>query len=246
LAVAAPDNHPGRIEVDTAEATATVVAIYRVTRVVILQTQDGKKAGYTLGPEVVNFDQIKVGDQVRATLVYGTALFLGKSGSAAPQSISRPIPAGRHGGSASVVPDRGRHRPLLVRALDGVFKSPGAHAATAEEGHDIAVFPLAIPSISGPGPMLAAVTLTDNHRFNLLHQTGTALVLAGFNLLHQTGTALVLVVVLAITVVMLLAAVPVMRLLGKSGADALSRVMGLLLASVAVNMVYTALMNIRM
>jgi len=27
----------------------------------------------------------------------------------------------------------------------------------------IAAFPIAIPSIAGPGPMLAVVTLTDNH-----------------------------------------------------------------------------------
>lgn len=73
--------------------------------------------------------------------------------------------------------------------------------------------------------MLTAVMLTDNDRSTLLHQTGTALV----------------VVVLAITLGMLLAAVPLMRLFGKSGADALSRVMGLVLASVAVNMVYTVL-----
>jgi hypothetical protein len=83
---ATPETRPGRIEVETAETTAMVVAVDRVTRVIILQTQDGNKAGYTLGPEVVNFDQIKVGDQVRAAVVYRTALFLGKSGGATPQS----------------------------------------------------------------------------------------------------------------------------------------------------------------
>jgi multiple antibiotic resistance protein len=117
---------------------------------------------------------------------------------------------------------------LFLFALSMVFKNPGAHAAAGEEGHDIAVFPLAMPAIAGPGSMLAAVVLTDNHRFNLM---------------HQTGTALVLVVVLALTLGLLLAAVPLMRLLGKSGANVLSRVMGLLLASVAVNMVLAALNN---
>lgn len=85
-AATAPDSVPGRIEVNAAEATATVVAIDRVTRVIILQTDDGKKAGYSLGPDVVNFDQIKVGDQVRATLVHRTALFLSKSGKLPPQT----------------------------------------------------------------------------------------------------------------------------------------------------------------
>ncbi len=117
---------------------------------------------------------------------------------------------------------------LFLFALSMVFKNPGAHFATEEEGHDIAVFPLAMPSIAGPGSMLAAVVLTDNHRFNLMNQTGTALVLA---------------VVLAMTLGLLLAAVPLMRLLGKSGANVLSRIMGLLLASVAVNMVFTAFAN---
>jgi multiple antibiotic resistance protein len=111
-------------------------------------------------------------------------------------------------------------------ALAMIFKSPAAHSATAEDGHDIAVFPLATLSIAGPGPMLAAVMLTDHDRYTLP---------------RKTGTALVVVVVLAITPGMLLAAVPLMKLFGKSGAEALSRVMGLVLASVAVNMVYTAL-----
>ena len=84
-AVATPDTVPGRIEVNAAEATATVVAIDRVTRVIVLQTDDGKKAAYSLGPDVVNFDQTKVGDQVRATLIHRTALFLSKSGKLPPQ-----------------------------------------------------------------------------------------------------------------------------------------------------------------
>jgi multiple antibiotic resistance protein len=65
---------------------------------------------------------------------------------------------------------------LFLFALTMVFRNPGAHVAEKEEGHDVAIFPLAMPSIAGPGSMLAAVVLTDNHRFNLLHQTGTAVV----------------------------------------------------------------------
>src|SRR2546430_6850943 len=31
-----------------------------------------------------------------------------------------------------------------------------------EEGRDLAVFPLAVPSIAGPGAMMAGIVLTDN------------------------------------------------------------------------------------
>src|SRR5512134_3592694 len=59
---------PGGIIVETYKNTATVTAIDAANRKVTLVTPDGRKETFKAGPEVVNFDQIRIGDQVKATL----------------------------------------------------------------------------------------------------------------------------------------------------------------------------------
>lgn len=95
-----------------------------------------------------------------------------------------------------------------------------------ESGHDIAVFPLAVPTIACPGSILAAVLLTDNDRFSPTTQAVTALILVG---------------ILVLTFLSLLASGRVYRILGKNGAAILVRVMGLLLSSLAVEEVIKGL-----
>ena len=84
---------------------------------------------------------------------------------------------------------------------------------------ETAVFPLAVPSIASPGAMIAAVLLTENHRFSLL---------------EQAITAASMICVLLVAMILMLAASKVHRLIGDSGASIISRVMGLILASVAI------------
>ncbi len=109
---------------------------------------------------------------------------------------------------------------LLLFALQMIFH-PGE---APDDEHplrrsDVAVFPLAIPSIAGPAAMMAVVVLTDNDRDNFMQQLDTV-------------TALLLV--LAITLVIMLAASPIQKLIGDSGVNIVRRVMGLLLAALAV------------
>jgi multiple antibiotic resistance protein len=89
----------------------------------------------------------------------------------------------------------------------------------------MAIFPLAIPSLASPGAMLAVVMLTDNHRYSLG---------------EQFVTASVMLTVMAITFLLFLLAGPIQRLIGNSGASIISRVMGLVLASVAVDNILRA------
>jgi hypothetical protein len=58
---------PGGVVVRTVELTATVTAIDSASRLVKLVTPDGIKTTVKAGPEVVNFDQIRVGDQLKIT-----------------------------------------------------------------------------------------------------------------------------------------------------------------------------------
>ena len=83
-----------------------------------------------------------------------------------------------------------------------------------------AIFPLAIPVIASPGAMLAVVLLTDNDRFSVL---------------DQARTAGMLVLVMVITLGVLLLSQPILRIIRKPGTIIVSRVMGLILASLAVD-----------
>jgi hypothetical protein len=59
---------PGGTVVETYDLTATITDIDASARKVTLTTQDGKKTTVKCGPDVINFDQMHVGDVVRATL----------------------------------------------------------------------------------------------------------------------------------------------------------------------------------
>jgi hypothetical protein len=68
----------GAIVVDTFTTTATVTRIDAARREFTLATPNGHRAKYKAGPEVVNFDQIQVGDRVKAVLTEEVAVALGK------------------------------------------------------------------------------------------------------------------------------------------------------------------------
>ncbi len=81
-----------------------------------------------------------------------------------------------------------------------------------------AVFPLAVPSIASPGAMLGAVMLTENARFGLA---------------EQIQTAAMILAVLLIAYLLMLFATWIYRWIGDGGASVVSRIMGLILASIA-------------
>src|SRR6476469_11132401 len=68
----------GAALVETYTTTATVTAVDSQKRKVTLAGSDGRKSTYKADKQVVNFDQIKVGDQVNATFVEEMAVFLSR------------------------------------------------------------------------------------------------------------------------------------------------------------------------
>jgi len=56
---------PGRVVVDTYTLNAKVTGIDTAERKVTLASSDGKETTVKCGPEIVNFDQIHIGDQVK-------------------------------------------------------------------------------------------------------------------------------------------------------------------------------------
>lgn len=117
---------------------------------------------------------------------------------------------------------------LFLFALTMIFgeSKPDEEMGMIEKGMHSAVYPLAIPSIASPGAMMAAVLLTDNNRFSVVHQAVT------------TG---VMLSVLLITFILMLLATHIQKIIGVSGASVISRVMGLILAAVAVNAILTGI-----
>jgi hypothetical protein len=74
---------PGGTVVETRELSATVAAIDVPARKVTLVAKGGEKTTVKCGPEVINFDQIRVGDIVKATVT--SQLTVAMADAAAPQ-----------------------------------------------------------------------------------------------------------------------------------------------------------------
>jgi multiple antibiotic resistance protein len=112
---------------------------------------------------------------------------------------------------------------LFLFAMTMVFgeSKPVREIEEAERDHLAgAVFPLAMPSIASPGAMLAIVILTDNHTESIA---------------EQAITASLLLIVLLLTLALLLVASAVNKVIGNTGASVISRVMGIVLATIAVD-----------
>jgi len=95
--------------------------------------------------------------------------------------------------------------------------TPDEQKAGAEE-NDISVFPLAIPLLAGPGGMTSMILMREQARGSI--EEYLAVIAA-------------LVVVLVLTLICLLGAGTVSRLLGKTGGHVIGRVLGVLLAALA-------------
>lgn len=113
---------------------------------------------------------------------------------------------------------------LFLFALSMIFGESKPESEMKQVGslHDKAIFPLATPSIASPGAMMAVVLLTENGRHSILEQSITA--------------GLMLLVIL-ITYLLMLGAGWIGKIIGTGGASIISRVMGMILASIATTSV---------
>lgn len=123
---------------------------------------------------------------------------------------------------------------LFLFALTMIFGDSKPHAETKDletgaQQSSPAVFPLAVPSLASPGAMLAVVLLTDNNRFSIP---------------EQAVTAGVMLSVIAVAYLLMLAAGPILKVIGVSGAAIVSRVMGMILAAVAVDHIINAIIEL--
>ena len=119
---------------------------------------------------------------------------------------------------------------LLLIAIDMVFaRSSGGSSTTDDETEeagnkdDISVFPLATPLIAGPGTMGAVILLMAE---------------AGGDWHQEVAIIAAIVAVLLLTLLLLLMAGRIQKLLGVTGLNVTTRVVGVLLAALAVQFIF--------
>ncbi|HWH71397.1 MAG TPA: hypothetical protein VNT26_18625 [Candidatus Sulfotelmatobacter sp.] len=94
---------PGGTVVDTYQTTATVTSIDPAERKVTMVSPDGKKTTFKAGPEVANFDQIRVGDQVKATLTQQMVVSMGTEASRQNEGATSTIQVAPKGAKPGVL-----------------------------------------------------------------------------------------------------------------------------------------------
>ncbi len=117
---------------------------------------------------------------------------------------------------------------LFLLAIDMVFaRQSGLRSTTvqeqqeAEHKRDVSVFPLAFPLIAGPGALTTVLLMNSPRpKFSIF-----------------VGLLAALLLVLGLALISLLCADRIMRLLGETGANVITRLMGLILAALAAQYV---------
>lgn len=114
---------------------------------------------------------------------------------------------------------------LFITALDMLFerRTQRREGQQPDPHHDPSVFPLATPLIAGPGAFTTMILLVNN-----TPATGIA---------HTAAILTVMLIVVASTFVMFLAAGFIERLLGRTGIVVVTRLLGMLLAALSVQFV---------
>lgn len=121
---------------------------------------------------------------------------------------------------------------LFLLAIDMVFaRQSGLRSTTtreqreAEHKEDISVFPLAFPLIAGPGALTTVLLMSSSWKEPVVF----------------AGMLAVLLLVLGMTLLSLLWAGVLLRFLGETGTNVISRLFGLVLAALAVQYILDGL-----
>jgi len=113
----------------------------------------------------------------------------------------------------------------MINAQPGGTKTTPEEAVEGEEKDNIAVVPLAIPLLTGPGTISTVIIYSDKADTYL-----TRVALIG------SGLAIGVIVFLALS-----AADPISRVLGRTGINVATRLMGLMLAALGVELIVDGL-----
>lgn len=117
---------------------------------------------------------------------------------------------------------------LFLFALTMIFgdSKPETEINRITDYKHVTIFPIAIPSIASPGAIMAVVLMTDNHLYTIE---------------QQFVTTIIVMLVIALTCLILLGASRFQKRIGNYGITVISKIMGLILASYAVQSILTGI-----
>jgi hypothetical protein len=144
-AVEAATAKPGGELVEVLTGVLTVDSIDAAKRAVTLKSPDGNLKSYKLGPEVKNFDQIKVGDEVKVALAESVAIFVRKSDEPPAAVEMETVQAAPKGEKPAVVVTDTFEMTAKVEAIDYekrtvTLKGPEGNVKTFSVGQRVKNF----------------------------------------------------------------------------------------------------------
>ncbi|MDR1325269.1 MAG: MarC family protein [Treponema sp.] len=133
---------------------------------------------------------------------------------------------------------------LFIVSMEMLFGKPNQSKVSSreqsgapggeEDGQSMAVFPLAIPMLAGPGSITAIILYTGSAGDT--KETGS--------ITMMVMLILALLIIMAIVWIALRASELILRILGKTGVSVLERIMGLLLSGLSVQFVYDGIVRL--
>jgi len=126
---------------------------------------------------------------------------------------------------------------LFLIGLDMIYARPRRNKTSPEENEDaiseedykeVAVFPLAIPMLAGPGTIATLIMFASKHD----------------EILNLLIVFLAMLTAFGLSVVAMLFSDKILKVLGKTGINVLDRVIGLILCSLAVQFIVNAIVDI--
>ena len=117
---------------------------------------------------------------------------------------------------------------LFLFALTMIFGEgkPEEEKHMIKDYKHVTIFPIALPSLASPGAIMAVVLLTDNHLYTIR---------------EQALTTLNVLLVMALTCILLLTASKIQERIGESAITVISKIMGLILASFAMQSILSGI-----
>jgi len=121
---------------------------------------------------------------------------------------------------------------ILLIALKMVLDPPRTETSPAEGSGDIAIVPLGTPLLAGPGPISSVIVFSSK---GIGHD--------GAIWISDVILLVLIVLAAAITYLSLRMALPVGRWLGQTGINVLTRLAGILVSAIALQMILSGLLD---
>ena len=126
-AVAYKAGEPGGVVVNTLDMTARVEVIDKVARTATLLREDGSRFTVKVGPEAINFDQVKVGDWVNLTVTEELVVYLNAAGAPQNDKLAALVALSPKGGKPGGLVAETAQITGTILAID-----PANHTATLQ------------------------------------------------------------------------------------------------------------------